>query len=364
MADLPTRLVPADTLRGFVAGIFRRAGCDGAEAERIAFHLVSANLTGHDSHGVIRVPGYVENIRLGRILVGQSVTVLSETPTHAVLDGHYGFGQTIGPQAVDIGIAKAQAAGLAVVALRFAGHLGRIGDWGERAAAAGLISIHFVNVNNGPLVAPFGGIARRFATNPVCIAIPPMAGKPMLLLDMATAVVAEGKVNIAANGGKPVPEGALITAEGKLSSDPATLYGPLLPNAPRNPFKGTGAIRAFGEHKGSGLAFMCEILAGLLCGGGAAGPTEGKPDRYANGMLSIYLDPVHFGAGNLVAEAMEYAAYVKSSPPAEGVEDVLVPGEPEARNRAERETHGVPVLLETWASLTRLAADLGVAVPD
>ena len=179
-----------------------------------------------------------------------------------MLDGNYGFGQTIGPQAVDIGIAKARAAGLAVVALRHSGHLGRIGDWGERAAEAGLISIHFVNVDNGPLVAPFGGTGRRFATNPVCIGIPPMAGRPMLLLDMATSVVAEGKVLVASNGGKPVPGDALIGADGKLSDDPATLYGPLVPNGPRNPANGTGAIRAFGEHKGSGLAFMCEILAG------------------------------------------------------------------------------------------------------
>ena len=141
----------------FVADIFRGAGCDSAEAEGIAFHLVAANLAGHDSHGVIRVPRYVDDIRLGRTLVGQTVTVLTESATHAVLDGNYGFGQTIGEQAVDIGIAKARAAGLAVVALRRTGHLGRIGDWAERAAAAGLISLHFVNVGNGELVAPFGG---------------------------------------------------------------------------------------------------------------------------------------------------------------------------------------------------------------
>jgi uncharacterized oxidoreductase len=364
MADLPTHTVSADTLRGFIAAIFRKAGCDDAEAEGIAFNLVAANLTGHDSHGVIRVPGYVENIRTGATMVGQSVTVLAESATHAVLDGNFGFGQTIGPQAVDIGIVKARAAGLAVVALRQSSHLGRIGAWAEIAAEAGLISIHFVNVAYGPLVAPFGGTGRRFATDPVCIGIPPMAGQPMLLLDMATAIVAEGKLMVASIGGKPVPEGSLITREGKLSADPATLYGPLEPNGPRNPAGGTGALRAFGEHKGSGLAFMCEILAGVLCGGGSAQPSQGPEKRFTNGMLSIYLDPEHFGARDFVAKAMEYAAYVKSSPAAAGVAEVLVPGEPEARNLANRQANGVPVLVDTWTRLCNLATSLGVAIPD
>lgn len=363
MADLPTHTIDAEALRGFIAAIFRRAGCDETEAARIAYHLVSSNLTGHDSHGVIRVPRYVEDIRTGRTLPGQSLTVVTETATHAVLDGGYGFGQTIGPLAVDLGIAKARAAGMAIVALRRSGHLGRIGDWGERAAEAGLISLHFVNVENGELVAPFGGTGRRFSTNPVCIGIPPMAGRPMLLLDMATSIVAEGKVLVASNGGKPLPEGALIGPDRRLSTDPATLYGPLVRNGPRSPMNGAGAIRAFGEHKGSGLAFMCEILAGVLCGGGPSGPQHGEGRRISNGMLSIYLDPVHFGAQDFVREAMAYVDYVKSSPPAEGVAEVLVPGEPEARNREQREAHGVPLQVDTWGNLCRVAAELGVAVP-
>ena len=364
MAELPTHTIPAGALRNLVAAIFRKAGCETAEAERIAFHLVSANLTGHDSHGVIRVPRYVEDIETGRTLPGQSVTVVAESATHAVLEGNYGFGQTIAPQAVDIGIAKARAAGLSVVALRRSGHAGRIGDWAERAAAAGLISIHFVNVENGELVAPFGGTARRFSTNPVCIGIPPTAGRPMLLLDMATSVVAEGKVLVASNGGKPLPQAALIGPDGLPSTDPATLYGPLEPNGPRNPSNGAGAIRAFGEHKGSGLAFMCEILAGVLCGGGPSGPLHGVGRRISNGMLSIYLDPAHFRAQDFLHETMAYVDYVKASPTAGGVEEVLVPGEPEARNRAQRTKHGVPLQLDTWTNLRTVATKLGVPIPD
>jgi uncharacterized oxidoreductase len=360
MADLQTHRVAADTLRRFVAEIFGRAGCGSVEAGTIAVHLLSANLAGHDSHGVIRVPRYVADISSGRTLVGQTVTVVSESATHAVLDGNHGFGQTIGEQAVDIGIAKARAAGMAIVALRHSAHLGRIGDWGERAAEAGLIAIHFVNAAAAMLVAPFGGTARRFSTNPICIGVPPMAGRPMLLLDMATSVVAEGKVLVASNGGKPVPEGALIGADGRPSSDPSVLYGPLVANGPRISANGTGALRAFGEHKGSGVSFMCEILGGVLCGGGTAGPNR---KRFSNNMLSIYLDPAHFGADDLVRETMEYVDYVKSSPPAAGVAEVLAPGEPEARNRADRLANGVPLQVDVWVNLCTVAEGFGLTIP-
>jgi len=364
MADLPTRLISAEALRGFMAAIFRASGCDAVEAKAIAVNLVDANLTGHDSHGVIRVPRYVECIGTGDILVGQTITVLTESAIHAVLDGNFGFGQTVGPQAVDFGVARARAAGLSVVALRQAGHLGRIGAWAERAAEAGLISIHFVNVSYGPLVAPFGGTGRRFATDPVCIGIPPLAGRPMLLLDMATAIVAEGKAMVASMGGKPLPADALIWPDGTRSADTAALYGPLVPNGPRNPAVGPGAIRAFGEHKGSGLAFMCELLAGVLCGGGTAQPARGAEKRNTNGMLSIYLDPTQFGVQEFARQAMDYADYVKSAPAAAGVAEVLVPGEPEAHYRATREANGVPVIVDTWNRLCALADGLGVAVPD
>jgi len=358
MVALPTHTVPVVTLKGFVAAIFHAAGCAEAEAAEIAAHLLSANLAGHDSHGVIRVPRYIDDIRTGRTVPGRSLSVVAEGPAHAVLDGNYGFGQIIGAHAVDFGIAKAKQAGLAVVALRHSGHLGRIGDWGERAAEAGLVSIHFVNAAGSALVAPFGGIGRRFSTNPFCIGVPPMASRPMLLLDMATSVVAEGKVFVASNGGKPIPANALIGPDGKQSGDPSVLYGPLVPNGPRLSANGRGALRAFGEHKGSGLAFMCDILGGLLTGGGPSGP-----GKFANGMLSIYLEPRHFGAEDFVRQCMEYVDYVKSSPTAEGVEEVLVPGEPEARNRAEREAHGVPLQVDVWVNLCNVAKELGVRVP-
>ena len=362
MADLPTHVVPVDTLRGFVGRIFAAAGCSKPrKAERVARHAgLGSNLAGHDSHGVIRVPRYVEWLRDGLVFAGRSVTIVTETPTHAVVDGNVGLGQTVAMQAVDLGIAKARAAGIAVIALRNAGHIGRIGDWAERAAASGLVSIHFVNVAKGEIVAPFGGVDRRFGTNPICIGLPGEDGKPMLLLDFATSMVAEGKVLVASNGGKPLPPGALIGPDGVHSTDPVTLYGPL-EGGERNPGNGTGALRAFGDHKGSGLAFMCEILAGCFTGGGTAGPVEGKRAGITNGMLSFYLDPAHFGSQAFVREARAYADYVKAARPAAGVDEVLLPGEPEARTRAARRRDGVPLQSDTWTAILKAAAGLGVS---
>ena len=368
------RLVPVDTLEPFVANIFRAATVSSPEADRIAHHLVSANLTGHDSHGVIRTPRYVEYVTTGLVHRDVKIEVVTESPTHAVIDGHYGFGQTVGPQAVDLGIAKAKSAGMCITALRKSGHIGRIGDWGERAADAGLVSIHFVNVENGELVAPFGGTDRRFSTNPFCVCIPGAAGasgstgqpgEPHLLLDFATSLVAEGKVLVASRGGKKLPAGALITPEGTLSTDPATLYGPLTEGGPRDPKNGIGAIRAFGDHKGSALAFMCDILGGVLTGGGTSGPVPGgKRGLISNGMFSIYLDPTHFGAQSFVAQARDFADYVKSSRPAAGTEEVLVPGEAEHRTRQSRRQNGIPLQPDTWNSLTTVAHTLGVASPN
>jgi uncharacterized oxidoreductase len=355
MAEYKTHTVAVDELDRLVTDIFTRAGCDAVEAARIAHHLISANLTGHDSHGVIRTPRYVQWLHEGKVLAGQTPEIIAESATHAVIDGKFGFGQTIGPIAVDIGIAKAKAAGLSLVALRDSGHIGRIGDWAERAAKAGLVSIHFVNVSQGEIVAPFGGVDRRFSTNPMCIGVPAQEGQEMLLLDFATSLVAEGKVLVASNGGKALPERSLVGPEGGYSTDPVTLYGPLTPGGPRDPANGTGALCTFGEHKGSGIAFMCEILAGVLTGGGTAGPLRGgKRGRISNGMFSIYLDPGHFGAQGFAQQAADYAAYVKSSRPAVPGGEVLVPGEREARTRAERLEHGIPLQEETWSALNAL----------
>jgi uncharacterized oxidoreductase len=349
--------IGATNLQAFIADIFSREGCSDAESRRIGLYLVGANLTGHDSHGVIRAPRYAAWLRDGEIVADQTPTVVTDSDAFALIDGGYGFGQTAGPFAVELGIQKGKRNGVAIVALRHSGHLGRIGEWAEQAAAAGLVSVHFVNVAGSILVAPFGAVDRRFSTAPFSVGFPRPDGDPVIL-DFATSAVAEGKVLVASRGGKPLPEGSLIEADGGLSTDPATLYGPLTTDGPRDYRNGTGAIRAFGEHKGSGLALMCELLAGALTGSGTCGPGQ---RRFCNGMLSIYMSPGYFGSEEAFAqEARAYLDFFKSARPATPGGEVLLPGEPERRTRAKRLAEGVPLQDEVWASLCALGAEHGL----
>src|SRR5512143_2363618 len=278
--------IQVQKLIDFVAEVSAHADSSPEEARRIATYLTTANLTGHDSHGVIRVPVYVRWKKTGNVIPNQTPEIIVDTPSLAVVDGKFGYGQTVTPVAVRTGIEKCKKAGLAASALRNAGHIGRVGDWGAMAAAEGLVSVHCVNAAGSLLVAPFGGVQKRLSTAPYCVGIP-RKGEAPIVLDFATSIVAEGKCLVASRGGKKLPKGALVDADGSLSEDPAVLYGPHSAEGPRDHTKGTGAIRAFGEHKGSGLAFICELLGGALTGTGA---TSGGR-RFANGMLAVYVDP-------------------------------------------------------------------------
>ncbi len=362
MATPSIVIIEAGKLDRVVAGIFAAAGCDEAEAARISTHLLGANLAGHDSHGVARVPRYVEWLQAGYVLKDQKAEIVTDGGCFALLDGKFGFGQTVAPQAVALGIERAQGHGIAVIGLRNAGHIGRVGDYAETAIRAGLISVHFVNVAGSVLVAPFGGTERRFSTAPFSVGVP-LPGRP-LVLDFATSLVAEGKVLVASNGGKALPHDALIEPDGRLSADPHTLYGHYDQIGPRNPANGSGAIRAFGEHKGSGLAFMCEMLAGALTGGGTSGPIDQRA-RIANGMLSFYISPRHFGTeAEFHATGRAYVDWVIAANPARPGEPVLAPGDKEAATRADRLANGVPLQPDTWESIVQCARSLGVAVPN
>ncbi len=350
--------ISASALQSFVSDIFAKAGCSTTQSNRIAESLVGANLTGHDSHGVVRVPWYVQKQVTGEFVTDQTLKIITDTPVLAVVDGQYGFGQSMAPQAVAIGIKKCKAMGLSAVALRNSGHVGRVGEWAEMAAAEGLVSIHYVNAAASLLVAPYGGVDRRFSTAPYAIGVPRPGDDP-LILDFATSVVAEGKVLVASQGGKKLPENALVSPDGAMSADPHVLYGPFEPQGPRSYKNGTGAIRAFGDHKGSGLAFMCEILGGALTGTGAA--DEQRP-QWANGMLSFYIDPKQLDAETFFpAEVKRYVGYVKSSRPIVKGGEVLVPGEPELRTKKDRSTNGIPLPDDTWALIIGAARSVGLA---
>src|ERR1700760_1442425 len=346
--------IPADALTDFCAEIFARTGCEPEEATRVSASLVDSNLTGHDSHGVIRVPRYIDWVRSGDLIPNQSPERVVDTPVIGVVDGRFGFGQTMAPMAVDIGVEKAKAAGLSAISLRNSGHVGRVGEWAERAASAGLISIHFVNAAGSILVAPFGGLERRLSTAPFCVGVP-RKGAPPVILDFATSLVAEGKVNVASHGGKPLPRDALVGPDGALSDDPALIYGPLTTSA-RDHTRGAGAIRAFGEHKGSGLALICELLGGSLTGNGAT-----EPDRkFANGMFSLYLDPAQVDPSHVFdADMTRYLHWFQQGKAIPG-EAILTPGEPERLSRAQRAKSGLPLPDETWASIVAAARSVGV----
>ena len=349
--------VPVVVLQSLVADIFAAAGCSEAESQRIAQHLMASDLAGHPSHGVVRVRNYVDWLGAGAVVADQEVSVVSENETLVVLDGGYGFGQTVGEQAVDIGLEKAEATGVSVVGLRNSGHLGRIADWADRACDAGYVSIHFVNVSAGGLVAPFGGRERRFGTNPIAIGIP-QADRPPILIDFATSVVAEGKAKVAMNGGAPVPDNALIGPDGAVSGDTSVLYGEVPEGKNPDPRKGAGALRAMGEQKGSALALACELLAGVLTGSATSGT-----EPFSNGMLSIYLSPDHFAATSFAAQATEFADYVRSSAPADAGQDVKIPGDIERAKAAEQEENGVNLAEGTWADLEVAGRSVGVSMP-
>jgi uncharacterized oxidoreductase len=343
-------LIPHDRLKQLVSDVFEKAGCPRAEAERIGHYLVEANLAGHDSHGVIRVPSYVEWLKAGKVVANQHIRVVFENEAIAVVDGQAGFGQVIGEEATHLAIAKARKQGVAVIALRNAGHLGQIGVWARLCAEAGLVSLHFVNTSGaGILVPPFGGTQRRLSANPIAAGVPRSGASP-IIMDISTSVVAEGKVRVAKNKGTTVPDGCLIDAQGRPTNNPNDLYGPP-----------PGAILPFGGHKGYSLGVIAEVLAGALTGGSCSNPAE---TRVINNMLTIVLAPAFFQVDSYFATELErFVMWVKSSATTTPDGKILMPGEPEEMTRQSRLAGGIHLDDTTWKQLTDVCQSLGVSVP-
>jgi uncharacterized oxidoreductase len=329
------------------------AGSDESEAALIARRLVDANLAGHDSHGVIRLPRYVRDLQNGGVVANRHATIVLDTGALIVVDGNNGFGQVIGGEAMTIGIERARRNGASVLALRHSAHLGRIADWAEMAADQGLASFHFVNVTGigANRVAPFGGSDGRLSTNPIAAAIP-RPGGAHVVLDMATSMVAEGKIAVAANRGVETPEGWLIDAAGKPTRNPRDLYA-------------GGAIMPFGAYKGYGLSLIVDLMAGALIGTGGITHRHERPARVENNMVAMIVNPEAFGdRADFDVEVERILAYVTASKPAAAGGEVLVPGDPERRTRTERLAHGIPVDTETWLQIVAAGASVGVAVGD
>ena len=347
MAD--SHLIPLDRLTAAMDLVVRGFGSDASEVRAVVDNLIDANLTGHDSHGIGMLPRYADAFLEGGLQPNRHAAVVVDGGSLLRLDGQAGFGQVIGRESIDLGIERARLHGSCILTLGHSHHIGRIGAWAEQAADAGLVSIHFVNVVARNVVAPFGGGDARFGTNPVCIGIP-LPGRPPLILDFATSMIAQGKTRVAHNKGEPVAPGCLIDDQGRDTQDPR--YSVVPP---------WGALLTFGAHKGYGLAVMCELLGGALAAGMTQRDADASRRRVLNGMLCVLLDPAALGSTEAFErEAVAFVDWVKASPPRAGVEQVLVAGEPERAARAQRSAHGVPVDETTWQEILDAARKLGV----
>jgi uncharacterized oxidoreductase len=338
-------------LRDLVETIFEAGGSAAAEARAVADHLIEANLMGHDSHGVIRVAPYIELLRSGKWTANRHIEIVKDAGALVAVDGGQGIGQVIAREAIDLGIERARAHGVAVVGVRNSAHMGRIGAWAEQAAAAGMLSLHFVNTTGfGIQVAPFGGSDRRLSVNPIALGAP-RPGKEPLIHDMSTGTIAAGKVRVARNKGELLPEGAIIDNRGRPTRDPEAFF--------TDP---PGALTTAAGHKGYGLALFVEVLAGALSGGGSGHPDNPSADRPINNLLSILIDPERMaGAAALAADLERLLAYVTASPPASPGGQVLLPGEIERRTRTERLAHGIPLDPNTLEQMRGAARAVGLS---
>ena len=338
----------AELLIDLTRRIFQAVGSNDAEAEVVAQRLVNANLSGHDSHGVIRIPTYINWIREDKTLLNQTIDIETDNGSMVVVDGKFGLGQSIGQQAMQLGIERAGEHGVAVIALKDSAHLGRIGDWPEMCAEAGMVSVHFVNTSGmGNLVAPYGAIERRLSANPFAAGVPTQSEFP-LILDMSACTIAEGKIRVALHAGKQVPEGCIIDSEGKPTTDPKTFYGPP-----------AGSILPIAGHKGYALSMIIEMMAGALTGGSCTNPE--RANRLSNGMLSIIMDRSKLQTEDYFYNEVErYCNYVRSAKLMDENNKILMPGEIEHNTRATRRVEGIELSQTTIEMIQGTCNTLGV----
>jgi uncharacterized oxidoreductase len=347
--------IPPAALSDFVRAIVAAAGSESREAELTAANLVLANLSGHDSHGVGMIPAYIDFAAGGGLKPNQHAKITADLGGMVMIDGCKGYGQVIGHEAMRIGVARARAHGMSLVALSNSHHIGRIGQWAEDCADAGMVSLHFVNALLRPLVAPFAGADARFATNPFCCGIP-RVGEPPVILDFATSRIALGKARVARQEEKTLAPGTLIDGAGHPTTDPNVMFE-------RDAAGRLGAILPFGEHKGYGMALICELLGGALTGGETLHDEGGEFSGIYNNMLSIVIDPARLGADKFAAQMEAFIAWVRASPAAPGHDRVRIAGEPE-REMRERRKSAVPIDVNTWRDIQAAAAKAGMAPGD
>jgi uncharacterized oxidoreductase len=342
-----SQLFPHESISELGVALFSAAGARAEDARATVASLVTSSLMGHDSHGVIRIPEYLGFVADGSIVVDAPIVVERTGPATAVVDCGRGFGPVGAEKAIRVGVDIAREQRTACVLTRRCNHVGRLGAWVQLAADQGMLALATCNSpNRGHYVLPWGGRDGRLGTNPIAYAIP--TGADPVVADFSTSIAPEGKVRVYRNEGKPVPDGWLIDASGKPTNDPNAFYGP--------PRGGILPLGGGAGHKGFALGLLVEILGSVL-----AGISAEDPNTFGNGVCFIVVDPQAFCPLDEFRRLMDEAvAYIKSSRPAPGFEEVMVPGELEFRTRRRRQKDGIPVDEATRAGLRQHGARLGV----
>lgn len=344
----------AESLLNLASTILSGFGCDPDECGTVSEHLIKANLSGHDSHGIGMLPIYGKQVADGNLIPNQTPEIASTSGAVTVVDAKRGFGHRMALLALDEAIKSCRTNSTAVLGLRNAGHVSRTGHYSEYCAQQGLISLHFVNVwGHAPIVAAHGSCEPSFSTNPISIGIP-VNGKATPMLDLATSTVAFGKVRVAHNRGEKVPFGWIIDDAGTPTDDPSPIWQ-----------NRTGALTPFGQHKGSGLAIFVELLAGAIAGTETVATGNYIPNGVFNNMFSILIDPQAFDSKERIEErVMEFYQSIKQSKPAENQDSVLMPGEPELKTRLHRSKSGIDVDPETVGQLIETGQEFGLRKQD
>ena len=350
---MPHCLHRPESLRSLMRDMVVKAGWTEAEAQETAEHLVLANLSGHDSHGVGMIPLYFQSLADGNLSPQSQPRTRLDAAPFLIIDGEVALGQPNARNAVDRAVAMAKTSGVAIVNLLDSHHIGRIGHYAEVAAEAGLISVFWVNVaGRPPIVAPYAAKEARFGTNPHAIGIPVPGGEP-LILDFATSRMAHGKARVALNKGEPVPPGYIIDGEGRPTTDPAHVFA-----SPDHPL---GALLPFGDHKGAGLSLIAELLSAGLMG---AARIDQKPQKtwIINSLFGVIIDPARLEPDAALRKSRieSYLAFVRAAKPQDPANPVLAPGDKERQLRAERGAAGIPLDDETWSQIRAAAARFGI----
>jgi LDH2 family malate/lactate/ureidoglycolate dehydrogenase len=339
-----------DELRQTVVKILLAAGADERNASVVAEHLVSANLSGVDTHGVLHLPGYVAAMKAGEIVPTAWPRILNETPASALITGNWTFGQVVAKYAMEIALAKAEKQNIAAVGLVQAHHIGRLGHYAEMAAAKQMISMIWAGgyAEQMPGAVPYGGRKAVLHTNPLALGFPAGDESPMII-DYATSAASGVKIVWARERNEPLPPGWIVDKDGNPTTDP-------------NDFFSGGAFLAFGGHKGYALMMAVEFLGRIFTGSDAfAEANRGGVYMRHQGVTMIALRADIFQPfADYARRVDEMERRVRAIPAAPGFKEVLVPGDPEVRTRAIRQREGIPIPDDVWQSLTELATSLGV----